>query len=79
MCSQLYALAGYLHWDTYTKVTEDERNISIQFLSRRSHRARPHSCPTLQFPFLDYTAPETDYIQGFSESIVEEESTMELR
>lgn len=79
MCSQLYALAGYLHWNTCTKITEDERNISIQFLSQRSHRARPRGCPTLQFPFLDYTAPDTNYIQDFSESIMEEESTMELR
>lgn len=62
-----------------TKIIEDERNISIQFLSWRSHRARPHGCPTLQFPFLDYTAPKTSYIRDFSESIVEEESTMGLR
>lgn len=79
MCSQLNALAGYLHWDTCTKIIEDERNISIQFLSRRSHRVRPHGSPTLQFPFLDYTAPEFSYIQDFSESIMEEESTMGLR
>lgn len=76
MCSQLNALAGYLQWDTCTKITEDERNINIQFLSQRSHRARPHGWPTLQFPFLDYTAPESSYIQDFSESIEEEESIM---